>query len=243
MDSINLLKRSLQEMKIDNSAEQLEKLTAFQGLIVEKNKTMNLIGPADSREILTRHILDSLSVLTLPESLDWNKPETRILDIGSGGGLPGIPIGIFLKQSGVVLLEKSQKKTGFLLQIIRELSLDNITVLRGRAEELARKKKWRESFSLVTARAVAKFNILLELSIPFCSINGKIIFYKSKRIFNELKIGADVIKTLGGRIDNLVEVEIPELEEFRALLVLSKKENTPAKFPRKFSQIKRGRCR
>jgi len=131
------------------------------------------------------------------------------------------------------------KKSNFLSTAVKELSLDNVTVLTGRAEELAREEKWRERFSVVTARAVTKFNILLELSIPFCNINGKIIFYKSKKIFSEIDAAGEAADMLGGKIGELIEADIPGLEGFRVLQVIDKENNTPKKFPRRFSQIKK----
>jgi 16S rRNA (guanine527-N7)-methyltransferase len=239
MDRSSLLKESLKEMGIRHDDRQVKKLIAYQELLTEKNKTLNLIGPADSESIIRRHILDSISPLSCPESLYWYGPDLRILDLGSGGGLPGIPLSILLNNAEVTLLEKTKKKSEFLDFASMELSLKRVNVLTGRAEELARMDKWRESYSIVTARAVTKINILLELAIPFCNINGKIIFYKSKKIFSEKEASINAINTLGGRVEDLLEVQIPGLNEFRALLVIRKVKKTSLDFPRKFSQIKK----
>jgi len=239
MDEPFLLQDSLDKMGIRYSASQIKKLLAFRELLMEKNRTMNLTGPAHSTGIIIRHILDSVSPISVQEKLGLRKQGINILDLGSGGGLPGIPLGILLEHVPVTLLEKSTRKTGFLLQAVNELSLDNISVLKGRAEELAGLEEWREKFFFVTARAVSKINILLELSVPFCTINGKIIFYKSRKVFGEANASSAAVNILGGRIDDLIEVDIPGLDEFRALLVISKVKSTPKKFPRKFSQLKK----
>jgi 16S rRNA (guanine527-N7)-methyltransferase len=180
-----------------------------------------------------------VSPLAQNQGLGWNDPGLKILDIGTGGGLPGIPLSILMEEAEVTLLEKTGKKTEFLSLAVKDLSLGNVTVLTGRAEELGRMDKWRENFSVVTARAVTKFNILLEIAIPFCNINGKIIFYKSKKVFSEIEASGDAISTLGGRVEDLTEVHIPGLNEFRALLFIGKVKNTPMRYPRRFSQIKK----
>jgi 16S rRNA (guanine527-N7)-methyltransferase len=239
VDEKRLLGRSLKKMYIGFDESQVEDLIRYKDFLMEANRSVNLIGPADSSSIIKRHILDSLAPLSGLPGIVSDDKNNRILDIGSGGGLPGIPLAIMLKSSEMVLMEKSQKKSAFLSAIKNNLSLDNTAVLTGRAEELAHEVNLREKFSLVTARAVTKFNILLELSIPFCNINGKIIFYKSKKIFNEIEAAGKAVNILGGRIGELIEVDIPGLEEFRVLQVIDKERNTPKKFPRRFSQIKK----
>ena len=239
MDKSAVLKESLEKMGIEHDTGQIEQLIAYQELLIEKNKTLNLIGPTDSESIIRRHILDSVSPLSHAESFYWYDHGLKILDLGSGGGLPGIPLSILLNNAEVTLLEKTKKKSDFLSHAAAKLSLGRITVLTGRAEELASMTRWRESFSIVTARAVAKINILLELAIPFCNINGRIVFYKSKKIFSEKASSIKAIDTLGGRVEDLVEVQIPGLREFRALMVISKVRSTPMCFPRNFSLIKK----
>ena len=239
MDKSAILKDSLDKMGIRYDTRQIQKLIAYQELLIEKNKILNLLGPSDSYNIIKRHILDSVAPLSHRESLYWYEKDLSILDLGSGGGLPGIPLSILLNNAEVTLLEKTRKKSEFLSSAAAELSLKRINVLTGRAEELARKERWRESFSIVTARAVTKINILLELAIPFCNINGKIIFYKSKKVFSERESSIEAIDTLGGRLEDLLKVQVPGLDEFRALMVISKIKNTPMSFPRKFSKIKK----
>jgi len=163
----------------------------------------------------------------------------RLLDIGTGAGLPGILLSILLPESEIILLDKSMKKSSFLKESLEILELNNASVLTGRAEELSRKKQYRENFDIVTARAVTKFNILMELAIPFCNINGKIIFYKSKKVFEEIKEHGKAISMLGGEFEELVTVDVPGLEGFRAFLIINKGKRTLLKYPRNFAQIKK----
>ncbi len=239
LDNRKLLKESLKEMKIAATEDQVEKLIAFQDLIFENNKRINLVGTVEKENILKRHILDSVSLLTYAERLFDGKEDIKILDIGTGGGFPGIPLAILLKDSKMALLEKTGKKVDFLNKTVKSLSLDNIIVLPGRAEELAGQKKWRGHFDIVIARAVTKFSILLELSVPFCNINGRIVFYKSKKIFTEIETSGEAIEVLGGKIEELIKVKVSGLEEFRAFLVMKKEKHTPLKYPRNFAHIKK----
>lgn len=161
----------------------------------------------------------------------------RVLDVGTGAGLPGVPLSIFLNDKIFYLLDKTLKKINFLNMIVEKLGVENVRVLRGRAEELGKEALYRETFDIVLSRAVTKFDILSELTIPFCRINGKIIFYKSKKIFAELESNRGAILKLGGKVENLLEVEVPNLNEYRAFLVIKKIRKSPGIYPRNFNKI------
>jgi len=237
VDNRKLLKASLDEMNINATEIQINKLITFQEFIFENNKNINLVGPSSMEDILIRHILDSVSLLTCADRVLDNK--INIIDIGTGGGLPGIPLAIFLNDSKIVLLEKSRKKVDFLIRATKLLSLDNILILTGRAEEISRQNKWRGSFDIVIARAVTKINMLLEYSFPFCKVNGRIIFYKSRKVHREIELSGDAIDALGGKIEELIKVKVSGLDEFRAFLIMKKYKYTPLKYPRNFANIKR----
>ncbi len=218
---------------------KIDKIFSYLELVYEKNRVINLIGTKEKEDIFIKHILDSLSIfddkILNPGELEGK----RIIDIGTGAGLPGILLSIFLPKTKICLLDKSRKKTSFLKEATEALKLENIEIATGRAEEISRKAGYREKFDIVIARAVTKFNILLELAIPFCNINGKIIFYKSKKVFEEIKDHSGAISKLGGRVEGLYSVEVPNLEGFRAFLVLKKEKRTLLKYPRNFALIKK----
>lgn len=236
MNYKKMLKKYLVSAGIRHGERKINKVISYLDIVTEKNKVINLIGTKNKEDILARHIFDSLSLLSIYSGELGGR---RIIDIGTGAGLPGIPLAIFLTESNIVLLDKTRKKTRFLKETAEELKLKNIEVITGRAEEISRERQYREKFDVVLARAVTKISILLELAIPFCIINGKIIFYKSKKVFDEIKDHNKVVSKLGGEFKNLYEVKVPELEGFRAFLVLRKIRKTPKKFPRNFAQIKR----
>ena len=239
MDIDNILKLSLKELGINFSKAQFSLVKKYLNLVYKHNKKFNLIGTKDKEGILIRHILDSISILKYKNYLFYNTDNVeKVLDVGTGAGLPGVILSIFLSDKLFYLLDKTLKKIDFLNLLVKELKLENIRIIRGRAEELAKENLYRENFDFVLARAVASFNILSELIIPFCRINGKIIFYKSKKIFNELAVHREVISKLGGKVDNLLEVKVPHLDEYRAFLLVKKAKKSPDIYPRNFKKIK-----
>jgi len=239
LDIDNILKLSLKELGINFSEAQLSLVKEYLNLVYKHNKKFNLIGTKDKEGILVRHILDSISILKYKKYLFYNTDNVeKVLDVGTGAGLPGVILSIFLRDKLFYLLDKTLKKINFLNLLVKELKLENIMIIRGRAEELAKEKLYRENFDIVLTRAVASFNILSELIIPFCRINGKIIFYKSKNIFNELAAHREVISKLGGKADNLLEVKVPYLDEYRAFLIIKKAKKSPDAYPRNFKKIK-----
>ena len=224
---------------INYDSGKIDKVISYLEMVYEKNKVINLIGTKEKEDIFIRHILDSLSIFNIKVLRRGEHPGKKIIDIGTGGGLPGILLAIFLPESKIFLIDKSKKKTDFLRETIEALDLRNIMVITDRAEELSRKVGFREKFDIVIARAVTKLNILLELAIPFCTINGKIIFYKSKKVFEEIKENSEAISKLGGEFEGLYDVEVPDLEGFRTFLILKKEKRTPLKYPRNFARIKK----
>ncbi len=234
------MKLSLKELDINFSQDQVEVMEGYLDLVYKYNKKFNLVGTKDKEGILIRHILDSISILKYEKKIfNENGYIKEILDIGTGAGLPGVPLSIFLSDKIFYLLDKTLKKINFLNLLIEELKFKNISVIRGRAEELARENSYRENFDIILARAVTRFNILIELTIPFCRINGKIIFYKSKKIFTELEDNREAISKLGGKVDDLLEIKVPYLGEYRAFLVVKKVKDSPKIYPRNFSEIKK----
>jgi len=239
LDIDNILKLSLKELGINFSKAQFSLVKEYLNLVYKHNKKFNLIGTKDKEGILIRHILDSISILKYKKYLFYNTGNVeKVLDVGTGAGLPGVMLSIFLSDKLFYLLDKTLKKINFLNLLVKELKLENIRIIRGSAEELAKENLYRENFDIVLARAVASFNILSELIIPFCRINGKIIFYKSKKIFNELAAHREVISKLGGKVDNLLEVKAPYLDEYRAFLIIKKEKKSPDIYPRNFKKIK-----
>ncbi len=238
MDKVIAIKEYLKKIGIFLEEGDLEKIFHYLDLLYKKNKEFNLVGTKGKDDIFIRHILDSISLLENKKYF-FSKDVLKIIDVGTGAGLPGVLLAIILKRHEFLLIDRSGKKINFIKDIKKVLKLENMEVLNADAAVLAHDKHFRECFDIVIARAVTKINILLELIIPFCKINGKIILYKSRMIFDEISNNSQVINILGTKIEDILEAKVPFLEEYRAFLVLAKKQNTESRYPRNNSKIKK----
>ena len=215
----------------DNKLFLLEK---YQNLTLEMNKVMNLTGNDTPEEFATKNVLDSL---LLVKYLNFDIKGKNIVDIGSGAGLPGIPLAIYFPETKFYLLEPIKKRCNFLNKVVEELSLKNVVVINGRAEELVKEK--RSFFDVATARAVSSLNILLELSMPLVKIGGFFIAYKGKNYEKELissKLALNELKTSSKLVVNCV---VPNTIGERSFIFFEKKEEISNKYPRSYSLIKK----
>lgn len=191
----------------------------------------NVIGTKDQDQIMLNHVLDSLSCF-LSEPI---RDARRIADIGSGGGLPGIPIKIMRPELSVTLVESTGKKARFLLDVVDALSLDNTEVANIRAEDLARGLEYRKTYDVVTSRAVARLSVVAEYSVPLLKVGGSAISMKGRLAPEELSEGRRAGEALGARVAKIIRV--PMLQEIgdkeRNLVILQKTRETPARYPRK----------
>ena len=228
--NINEFISYLNEMNIFPSEDQLNQLSKYYELIVEYNKKMNLTGITDKQQVYLKHFYDSL---TLAKIIDLSKEET-LCDIGSGAGLPGIVIKILFPNLKITLIDSLNKRIKFLNIVIKELDLKNCEAIHCRIEEYG--KINREKFDIVTARAVADTNQLLEYSIPLLKVNKFFVAMKGKIDSKENYQGA--IKKLNCSLYKTIEFKLPNENSDRSLLCFKKISKTPKIFPRKFIEIK-----
>jgi len=200
--------------------------------LLDWNTRFNLTAITDPEEILIKHFLDSLSLL-----LVYDKPQTRLLDIGAGAGFPGLPLKIVRPGWYVTLVEATGKKVTFLQHVIETLKLQNVEAIHGRAEELAHKPEYRGAIDVVTARAVASLPVLLEYGAPFCRVGGKIILPKKGDLAEELAQAKLAARQVGAVLKDDVPVTLPGLEDGRRLLVWEQVKKCPAQFPRSGAAI------
>ncbi len=212
--------------------QQIEQFLRYQQELLDWNIRMNLTAITEPEEVLIRHFLDSLSLLSA-----YDQPHTRLLDIGSGAGFPGIPLKIMRPNWQVVLLEATGKKVTFLRYIIEMLQLQNIVALQGRAEELGHNKDYRATFDVVTARAVASLPTLLEYAAPFCRVGGQIILPKKGTLEEEIAQGKRAGQQLGATFKADVAVTLPGLDDGRRLLVWKQQKLCPPQYPRAGAQM------
>jgi len=217
----------LRQLCIELTDEQLNQFLRYQQELLDWNTRMNLTSITNNEEVLTKHFLDSLSLL-----MAYDAPLAHVLDIGSGAGFPGLPLKILRPQWHVVLLEATGKKVTFMRHIIETLHLHNVKAVHGRAEELAHKADYRASFDLVTARAVASIPTLLEFATPFTRSGGTMIFPKKGDLTGELARGKRAASQLGARFRDDILVTLPGLDDGRRLLVWEQVSKCPEQYPR-----------
>jgi 16S rRNA (guanine527-N7)-methyltransferase len=198
--------------------------------LLDWNTRTNLTAITNPDDVLIKHFLDSLSLL-----LTYDRPECRLLDIGSGPGFPGLPLKLVRPDWQVTLLEATRKKTAFLQHMVDLLELKGVTVIHGRAEELAHKKEYRGRFDLVTARAVSVLPTLLEYCAPYCGLGGRIVLPKKGDLASELAQGEQAASLLGCLLQDDREVDLPGLHDGRRLLVWKQQKTCPAIYPRQGS--------
>ena len=191
----------------------------------------NVIGTREPRRILVDHILDSLSCF-LFEPLGEAR---RLADVGSGGGLPGVPIKIARPALQTALLESTGKKTRFLRHAIERLRLDGVEVVEGRVEEVTHARGHRGTYDVVTARAVARLSVVAEYCVPLLKVGGHVISMKAKLGTEEFSEGERAAQRLGARVSEVLRVPLlPEVgTKERRLVILEKVRETPGKYPRK----------
>lgn len=210
------------------SIHEREELARYAEMLLDKNQYMNLTAITEGNEFYVKHLIDSLSLLPILKTLE---PGHKVLDIGSGAGLPGIPLKIMRKDLDFTLLDSLLKRLKFIDDVIRELKLTGIQTLHSRAEDAGVDKEFREQFDVVTARAVASLPILLELGVPFVKIGGEFVAMKGAK--DESSEAEKACKLLGVVLEEELQLDLPEGGGSRNLLRYRKVKMTPLNYPRK----------
>ena len=216
---------------IDLGGEQVEQFRSYYDELISWNENVNLTAVTGWEEVQERHFLDSLAVASAlpPAILDRS---SRLLDVGSGAGFPGLPLKIAYPRIDVTLLEATAKKTAFLRHVVDRLRLEGVEVVTGRAEEQAHRPEMRERFGAVISRAVARLDVLAELCLPFCAVGGVMIAQKGPEVDEELCEASNAIDTMGGRADDRGMLVRPPVG-IGTLVVIGKQRATPPSYPRR----------
>ncbi len=202
--------------------------------LVAWNQKFNLTAITEYEQVQVRHFLDSLSCLLAKETRQaLSQPQSRLLDVGTGAGFPGIPLKLVCPDTHLTLLEATGKKVSFLEHVVAHLNLQQVMVIKGRAEELAHEPAHREQYNLVLARAVAELPVVAEYTLPFCRLGGWVVAQKGEAGAAEAWTAERAITLLGGELRRVVPVELPGLPEDRSLVIIQKTAPTPQTFPRR----------
>jgi 16S rRNA (guanine527-N7)-methyltransferase len=214
------------------NSRQLEQFYIYYQELMDWNKRMNLTAITDYEEVQIKHFLDSLTV-TLACQQQITNTDFRLIDVGTGAGIPGIPLKILLPDIKLVLLDATAKKATFLRHIKHKLELDSVEIVVGRAEEVAHETQYREKFDMVLSRGVASLPTLVELTLPFCAIGGSFIAQKKGIVGLEVSRAAKAISLLGGNLREVKRVDLEEFTDERRLIIIDKISLTPQRYPRR----------
>ncbi len=211
------------------TARQVMALINYEKELVEWNQKFNLTAIRDVESIRTKHFLDSYSCV-----LAWKgMPPLRLVDVGTGAGFPGIPIKIVYPTMHVTLVESVGKKAMFCQHIISKLGLEDVEVIQTRAETLGQNLAHRETYDYAVARAVANLNILSEYLLPLVKVGGTMLAQKGESGPAEAQSAEKAMKLLGGKLKQIIPVELPGVPDDRYLVLVDKVAATPPKYPRK----------
>ncbi len=221
----------VEKLNINLSNDMLNKYDVYYNELIETNKVMNLTSITEKDEVYIKHFYDSLSLNLAINSLK----NISLCDVGAGAGFPSIPLKIVREDIDVTIIDSLNKRIKFLNDLISKLNLTNVKALHYRAEEYA--MKMRESFDVVTGRAVARLNILSELCLPLVKVGGLFVAMKSDSK-EEIVEANSAITKLGGEIIDAINFELPYDMGKRTIVVIKKVKKTDNKYPRQFNKIK-----
>ncbi|MDP2776145.1 MAG: 16S rRNA (guanine(527)-N(7))-methyltransferase RsmG [Anaerolineales bacterium] len=226
MDSLINDARTL--FNVHLTARQVRALINYERELIEWNQKFNLTAIRDVESIRTKHFLDSYSC-----ALAWKAmPPLRLVDVGTGAGFPGIPLKIIYPNMHITLVESVGKKAMFCQHIVSKLGLEGVEVIHARAEEIGQTPAKRESYDWAIARAVAKLNILSEYLLPLVKVGGSMLAQKGDSAPAEAQAAEKAMKLLGGKLKQLIPVNLPGVADDRYLVLVDKIAATPPKYPR-----------
>ena len=221
-----MLNTELNYLSINLSDIKLEQFYTYMNLLIEWNKKINLTAIVEEKDIIIKHFLDSL---TISKYINSNQ---KVMDIGTGAGFPGIPLKIVHENININLVDSLNKRITFLNEVVNKIELKNIVAIHSRAEDLAKIEEYREKYDIVVSRAVAKLSTLLEYMMPFIKVGGTCICMKGSNI-KELEESKKAIEILGGKLEKVDEIVLPNTDIKRNNIIIKKINNTPKEYPRK----------
>ena len=224
-------KELVKNLDLSLSDTMLLKYENYYNKLVEVNKYMNLTAIVEHDEVYIKHFYDSLSLNLAVKDFK----NIKLCDVGAGAGFPSVPLAIARNDINVTIIDSLNKRINFLNELVKEISINNVKAIHSRAEDFAELN--RESFDVVTARAVARLNILSELCLPIVKVGGLFVAMKADNK-EEIEEGKSAIAKLGGKIENIIEFDLPYNMGKRTIVIVRKINQTDKKYPRAFAKIK-----
>lgn len=222
---------ALREHNVELNAQQLAQYQQYYERLVAVNEHMNLTAITERDEVYMKHFYDSLTLAWAYPALQTE--ELHMIDVGAGAGFPSLPLKIAFPQLQITIIDALNKRINFLRDLVKVLGLEGVTVEHARAEEFGNKNApAREQYDVATARALARLNILGELTLPFVKVGGVLLAMKGSAADEELQEAKKAITTLGAKIGDQIDVSLPNGDP-RSVIVIEKVKNTPKKYPRK----------
>jgi 16S rRNA (guanine527-N7)-methyltransferase len=230
MDPVKSVFLSLMKEKgIEVKDETFSRLERYYALLVEWNQKMNLTAITDREDVYIKHFYDSISL-----AFYFNLNEvTSLADIGSGAGFPSLPLKVFFPHLKVTIVDSLNKRISFLNQVVTDLELSDVELIHGRAEDIGRNPAQREQFDLVTARAVARLNVLSEFCLPFVRCGGHFVAMKGAKAEDEIRESLKAFQVLGGSLKDVHSFTLPLDTSQRQIIIVKKVRNTSKQYPRK----------
>ena len=216
------------EAGIPLTAEQIGQFSVYHEMLLDWNTRMNLTALTAPEDVAVKHIIDSL---TAYDAACFDGART-LIDVGTGAGLPGIPLAVYAPQITVTLLDSLNKRVRFLTEVTAAMGLQNVRCIHARAEEAARTAEHRAAYDIVVSRAVARLPVLLEYTLPFVCVGGTLLALKGRAYAEEQKEARRAAEVLGGGRITARPVHLPGLDDVRAILTVTKERQTPAAYPR-----------
>ena len=221
----SILKEKLDKIDIELKDKKVEKFYEYMNLLLEWNKKINLTAITEPNEVILKHFIDSATIAKYIEN------DMRVVDVGTGAGFPGIPLNIIYNKANYILVDSLNKRINFLNEVINNLQLENINTVHSRIEDFGKNNK--EKFDIAMSRAVASLNILLEYLLPLVKVGGICICMKGSNIKEEIENSNKALEVLGGKIEKIEEIILPDSDIVRNIIIVRKINNTPNKYPRK----------
>lgn len=243
MDYFQLMKSSCQDVNLTLDMSKFNSFITYMKLLQQWNEKINLTSIIEDEQIIKKHFIDSIKIFKFKEIIKeivGSSNETkqkRVIDIGTGAGFPGIPMKIMVPELDIVLLDSLNKRIKFLNETITTLNLNGINAIHGRAEDFARDNFYRNNFDFAVSRAVANLAVLSEFSLPYVKVGGYFIAMKGPSVEEEINNSKNALSTLGGKIEEIIKVDIEDTDLKHNIVVIKKLKATSNLYPRKAGLI------